>query len=91
MANGDAVSLKIIVNGFICVRKTTNGAYWLPMAYTGDLPLLHSPWDILLQLRLDSLVGIMSFIGTQVLTAVCHANVVAKSYGLKAVVRNCET
>ena len=56
------------------------------MACIGELPSLHSAWDILSQLKLGSLVGLMSFIGTQVLTDVAGTKVVVKCYALKAVV-----
>ena len=54
------------------------------MALTEALPPLHHAWDLLAQLGLSSLVGSMSFLGTQVQKIGTGRKVVTKCYSLTA-------
>ena len=54
------------------------------MMLTEALPPLHHAWDLLAQLGLSSLVGSMSFLGTQVQEIGTGRKVVTKCYGLTA-------
>ena len=82
--NGDIVSLVAVVNGKILLSQLTCGKYWLPMTFTEALPPLHHAWDLLAQLGLDSLVGQLTFLGTQVQTLGHNTKLVTKCYGLTA-------
>ena len=73
-----------VVNGKILLSQLTCGKYWLPMTFTEALPPLHHAWDLLAQLGLDSLVGQLTFLGTQVQTLGHNTKLVTKCYGLTA-------
>jgi hypothetical protein len=81
---GDVVSLVAIINNKVLVSQLTDQSYWILMMLTEVLPPLHHAWDLLAQLGLSSLVGSMSFLGTQVQNIGTGHKIVTKCYGLTA-------